>query len=192
MNQQLPPAPPLPTSPRWTSSTRRDESEVHTQLHGREKRAEHAEKRLKNALRELKRRGRNVAADVQAVAPSLRMTAIAVGAGIGAVCFVAAMRWALRVGEPRVLHDGDRRSSRRAKRRSVPAAVGRSLAGELMARVALGAAGVIGARIAADLVAPALSRALTEGPKRSLEARAAPADDEDDDRDRSEADDSEE
>ena len=179
-----PPAPPLPTGPHWRSGPRSDESEVHTQVHGHQKRAAHAEKRLKNALRELKRRGENVAVEVRAARPALRIAAIALSAGIGAVCLVAALRWAMRSGE-------DRPARRSRKRRSgVPVVVARSLTGELMARLALGAAGVIGARIASDLVAPALSRALTDGRKRGR--KAAAADDEEDVTDAEESDDSEE
>lgn len=132
-------APPLPTGAHWAA--------------GQAKRAAHAEqaeKRLKNALHELKRRGEHLVDEVRMVAPSLRVVGIAVLAGLGAVLFLGAVRWA---AQPR-----GRRSARvRAPKR-------RSLAGELVARVALGAAGVLGARLASDVLMPALERRL-EAPR---------------------------
>lgn len=157
MSEQVSLPPPLPTGPAWTSS----ESRV---VH-----ADRAEKRLKNALRELKRRGDRVADGVRAAGPPVRMLAIAVGVGLGAVFLFAALRWATR--PPRL------RAPRR--RPSLAAVVGRSVAGELAMRAALGAAGVIGAKIAHDVLAPAMTKALSAHTREV----ADDADEEDDDDD---------
>ncbi len=146
-------APPLPTGAHWAAGQAKRGAHA--------ERAEQSEKRLKNALHELKRRGEHVVEDVRMVAPSLRVVGIAVLAGLGAVLFLGAVRWAAK---PRA-----RRTARvRAPKR-------RSLAGELVARVALGAAGVLGARLASDVLMPALER--------RLEAPRSRDDDDDDDDD---------
>ncbi len=152
-------APPLPTGAHWAAGQAKRAAhaeqaakrEAHAeQAEKREAHAEQAERRLKNALHELKRRGEHVVEEVRMVAPSLRVVGIAVLAGLGAVLFLGAVRWAAK---PRA-----RRNARvRAPKR-------RSLAGELVARVALGAAGVLGARLASDVLMPALERRL-EAPR---------------------------
>jgi hypothetical protein len=135
-------APPLPTGAHWAAGQAKRAAHA--------EHAEQAEKRLRNALHELKRRGEHVVEEVRMVAPSLRVVGIAVLAGLGAVLFLGAVRWAAK---PRA-----RRNARvRAPKR-------RSLAGELVARVALGAAGVLGARLASDVLMPALERRL-EAPR---------------------------
>lgn len=135
-------APPLPTGAHWAAGQVK-----------RTARADASEKRLKNALHELRRRGEHVVDEVRMVAPSLRVVGIAVLAGLGAVLFLGAVRWAAR---PR---------ARRSRRALAPKR--RSMTGEIVARVALGAAGVLGARLASDVLLPALERRLEAGAPRS-------------------------
>lgn len=104
------------------------------------RRADAAERRLRGALREIKQRTEHVVDDVRGLALPARVAGAAVLAGLGAVALVTVVR----------------RSRRKRRPRSVASAVGRSLVAEFAVRMALGAAGVIGARLASDLLLPAL------------------------------------
>lgn len=112
--------------------------------------ADAAERRLRSALREIKVRTENVVDDVRALAFPARVAGAALIAGLGAVAFVSIVR----------------RSRRRRRARSVAGNVGRSLLSELAVRVALGAAGVIGARLASDILLPALLPSEAPAPRR--------------------------
>ena len=109
-------------------------------------RAEQAEKRLRNALRELKTRSEDIAEDVRAVAVPARVIGVGLLAGLGALLVVVAVRAATRRRPPR--------------RRTIASRVGRSIAAELATRAALGAAGVIGAHLASEVLLPAMTRRL--------------------------------
>jgi hypothetical protein len=111
-------------------------------------RAAAAERRLRAALHQLKRRSEHVAEEVQSIALPTRVVGAAVVAGIGAMLLVVAVRAVMR------------RSRSRAPR-SVRGRVPRSLGAELATRAALGAAGVVGARLVSDVVVPAIAWRLT-------------------------------
>jgi hypothetical protein len=101
--------------------------------------ADAAEHRLRSALREIKGRTENAVEDVRALAFPARVVGGALIAGLGALVVVSFVRRA-----------------RRRRPRSIASAVGRSLLGEIAVRMALGAAGVLGARLASDLLLPAM------------------------------------
>ena len=122
-------------------------------------RGESPERRLRNALHELKNRGDAAADEVRAVTVPLRAWRTFILAGLGAVVVVAAIRAVAR------------RRSR--PRRSLAARVGRSLVAELATRAALGAAGVVGAYVASDLVLPALTRRLATRNPPAKKSRSA-------------------
>lgn len=103
--------------------------------------ADRSETRLRNALVELERRGEKVVDEVRALAPP-RVATLAL-VGLGALLFVVAVRWASR-----------------PRRRRVRGTAPRSLTGELVSRAALGAAGVLGARLASEFLVPAMRRSL--------------------------------
>jgi hypothetical protein len=90
----------------------------------------------------------------------------AILAGLGAVLLMVAVRAVSR-----------RRSSRKRRAPAAAArpvaAAGRSLVAELATRVALGAAGVVGAHLANDVVLPALTRRLAAESARSAKPRRA-------------------
>ena len=122
-------------------------------------RGENPEQRLRNALHELKNRGEAAADDVRAVTVPLREWRTFILAGLGAVVVVAAIRAVAR------------RPSR--PRRSAAARVGRSLVAELATRAALGAAGVVGAYVASELILPALTRRLASQNPTTKKSRPA-------------------
>lgn len=116
----------------------------------------------------LDERPRRLATGVPAIPLRMRVLGAALVAGLTAVVVVGALhslRGSLRA-----------RRAQRPRHRLLHAAgvaVGRSLAREAGARMLLGAAGVLGARLAGDVLVPALVRQLTDGD--GPEQRASPS-----------------
>jgi len=115
--------------------------------------ADAAERRLRSALREIKGRTETVVEDVRALAFPARVAGVALIAGLGAVAIVSFAR-----------------RNRRRRPRSIANVVGRSILKELALRMALGAAGVIGARLASDLLLAGLPPSATT-PRRRVKRR---------------------
>ncbi len=115
---------------------------------------ERAERPLRNALVRLRTRGETIADDASAAGVPVRLIAFSVAGAVGAL----ALLWA-----GRSLARSRPTSAARPKQRSATRRVGRELGREIAARAVLGAASVIGARIATDILLPALAQKLATG-----------------------------
>lgn len=120
--------------------------------------ANHAERELTGALSELKRRTDRVVDTVESVEQRVSPRAIAIGVGVAAGLSLLAIAIV-----------GRRKRARRPA--TVAGIVGRSLARELAARVAFGAAATVGARLG-ELAVPMIAAAIAERSSR-LDQRSA-------------------